>query len=312
MIALAVFWACAPSSNDGDSGPSAHERLCADAPGAVFFRGVSAPPVEQAGFGGPMTLALPGDWLLCEGDWEVELEVTSDDVRLVGLGPDSSILRGGENHGVLSADGVQGLELRDLEVAGGHGVGSLGNFGGSGLTLTESSTNVSGVRFYDNQSPGMGGGMLLYDGEATLVDTEFVENQAVGGGGLTIWPGTVHAERVRFYGNEADAGEGGGVALYQGATGVFRDVHFELNVAGRWGGAVLTNASSVGLHDCELDQNAAVAGGALYFNSGGIDVHDSDFRDNWPHDVYDLERDASQDVGSDASFRCSDDHGCEE
>lgn len=292
-----------------DSEPSAHAALCADRPGAVFFQDASSGHVvEQSDFEGARTPALPGEWLLCEGDWTVDLLVTADDVHLVGLGRGLSVLRGGDEHGALSAEEVQGLELRSLTVAGADEVSDPALLR-SGATLHESSATVVDVAFVGNHSPGMGGGLLLDGGTLELQDVEFRENGAVGGAALAIWPGTVTAERVDFLDNMA-AVEGGAVALYTESTASIRDATFRGNVSG-YGGALMSSRSDLRLEDSRFEDNTGDQGGALFFRSGTLSVRDSDFHDNQPDDLYDYGREEAWNLGAQASVDCDDEEGCQ-
>ncbi|MFZ9691305.1 MAG: BACON domain-containing protein, partial [Phycisphaerales bacterium] len=122
---------------------------------------------------------------------------------------------------------------------------------GAGLAAIGASLELNRVEFRGNVGSELGGGMLLRDCEAVLIDVVIAENFAnVRGGGIDAQGGTLTLVGVLVEENET-AGQGGGIA-WLGGTGL--------------GGAALTISGS------DVILNIAASGGGLWIAPGVDDV----------------------------------------
>jgi hypothetical protein len=160
-----------------------------------------------------------------------------DELKLIGAGPDSTIIDGNQNGRVIKVgdDASPPLEI-------------------SGFTITNGSTN------------GRGGGMQIkMTGDILLSDLIISNNQANTGGGIIVegiggaWNGEAHVivENVIFSGNHA-TGNGGGYSVYDDyVSTLFKSVTFANNSAGGSGG---------GMHIYGMSHYAVLANSILWNN----------------------------------------------
>jgi len=81
--------------------------------------------------------------------------------------------------------------------------------------------NVSGGGIDGNSASEQGGGVYVYDGSATLNETQVVSNSAKNGGGVGVWGGSATLNGTQVLGNSAD--NGGGIDLFGNGTIVAAD-----------------------------------------------------------------------------------------
>jgi hypothetical protein len=160
-----------------------------------------------------------------------------DELKLIGAGPDSTIIDGNQNGRVIKVgdDASPPLEI-------------------SGFTITNGSTN------------GRGGGMQIkMTGDILLSDLIISNNQANTGGGIIVegiggaWNGEAHVivENVIFSGNHA-TGNGGGYSVYDDyVSTLFKSITFANNSAGGSGG---------GMHIYGMSHYAVLANSILWNN----------------------------------------------
>ncbi|MDT4921874.1 MAG: hypothetical protein QOI15_2776, partial [Pseudonocardiales bacterium] len=122
-------------------------------------------------------------------------------------------------HGINSGT----TTLRNLVFTGGTGAP-----GGAVLFEGASNPTIDTVKFLDNHSADVGGGLAIFStspsGTITVVDTHFGDGTAAGansaskGGGAAIYPGPapLYLTKAGFDRNEATAGAGGGLYLARG------------------------------------------------------------------------------------------------
>jgi len=75
---------------------------------------------------GDVTLTDPGELWICTGTWEVNLTVTTDELTIIGSGPDATTLDGGGADVVIHADNVAKFRVEELTITNGrssHGGG---------------------------------------------------------------------------------------------------------------------------------------------------------------------------------------------
>ncbi|MGA1467062.1 MAG: hypothetical protein ACO38V_05430, partial [Phycisphaerales bacterium] len=122
---------------------------------------------------------------------------------------------------------------------------------GAGLAAIGASLELNRVEFRGNAGTELGGGLLLRDCDAVLIDVTIAENSAaLRGGGIDAQGGTLTLVGVLIEENQT-GGQGGGIA-WSGGTGL--------------GGAALT------LFNTDVILNVASSGGGLWIAPGVDDV----------------------------------------
>jgi hypothetical protein len=188
----------------------------------------------------------------------------SDDVTLVGLSPDRTIIHANGQERVLSMAGVN-VTLRDLMLTGGVTGGSGGAIliGGGSLTLER-------VAVAGNQAEGYGGGIHSEGGATVTVrQSAFTDNRAgQQGGAMRSAGGAVRVENSTLSRNHAAQGgaifHAGGIVALVNVTGVG-------NSAASEGGGIHATGDGVNLLNTILSENSAPLGPNCLgrFTSGG-------------------------------------------
>jgi predicted outer membrane repeat protein len=173
------------------------------------------------------------------------------------------------------------FNLQNLTVANGF-AGPDGPDGGgmwvSGANGQVTTVNIAHVTFSDNVNTyvgGMGGGGLSsYNGNLTLTDVTFRDNQAMTGGGMSNTYGIVTLSGVTFSGNSAvgsfNDGYGCGGLISGMSNLTMTNVTFSNNSA-EFGGAMCKMMGSATLTNVTFSGNEATyMGGAIYNNSSGF------------------------------------------
>ncbi len=101
---------------------------------------------EGAPLDGEVVLDTAGTLIICGGTHPVHLRVKSDDITIVGVGPEPAVLDGTASGSVLRAEGVQGLKIDNVVVTGG-----LAELGG-GVWLDGSEAELTSVVFVGNEA----------------------------------------------------------------------------------------------------------------------------------------------------------------
>jgi predicted outer membrane repeat protein len=134
----------------------------------------------------------------------------------------------------------------ELAMQGGEIVENVGNSGGGGVYLEESTCSFDGVAFVDNQGWTAGG---IYLGNASV----------------NVVNDTLEITGCRFIGNHTVNGSGGGLRLQEVGTSVV-NTEFVANTATTVGGGVYGRANFVGA--TFANNTAPTAGAALYAPAG--------------------------------------------
>ncbi len=213
-----------------------------------------------------------------------ELPIT-DDVIITGLNAsgsklDLTISAGGTSR-IFAIDAAAApgelnqVDLDNLTLADGNA--GAGNDGGA--VFIADGNDVGILQSVVKQSTAAnGGGIYAGDGFLLLSETEVISNVATagvantGGGGLFVAGGWVEVSFVRFTLNEStDLGDGGAILSGPDSeVNVFASQIRE-NQAGRAGGGIEVNQSSVVLADVLLENNiTGVNGGGLHTSASGI------------------------------------------
>ena len=122
---------------------------------------------------------------------------------------------------------------------------------GAGLAAIGASIELNRVEFRDNAGTEFGGGILLRDSDAVLIDVVVAQNSAtLRGGGIDAQGGTLMLVGVLVEENQT-GGEGGGIA---------------------WGGGVGLGGAALTISNSDLILNVAASGGGLWIAPGVDDV----------------------------------------
>jgi len=181
------------------------------------------------------------------GTWPTNLIVRNTDLRIRGAGRDQTILDGGSAGGVIDILGAAVLDLSDLTLRGGKA--------GEG----------GGIRAQSPSSP---------DLQAFLQSVDFVENEAVKGGGANFNGSSyVELRDVRFLDNGA-AVDGGGLYLRVTDEVIATHTSFAGNIALANGGALLSIDGHMKWTNGLCVDNLAARGGCVRVENNGdtIDV----------------------------------------
>jgi CSLREA domain-containing protein len=188
----------------------------------------------------------------------------SDDVTLIGLSPDRTILHANGQERVLSMAGVN-VTLRDLMLTGGVTGGSGGAIliGGGNLTLER-------VAVAGNQADGYGGGIQSEGGATvTIRQSAFTDNRAgQQGGAMRSDSGALRIENSTLSRNQADQG---GAIFHAGGSVTLVNVTGVGNSAASEGGGIHATGDGVSLLNTILAENSAPLGANCLgrFTSGG-------------------------------------------
>jgi Bacterial Ig-like domain (group 3) len=187
-----------------------------------------------------------------------------------------------------------------LTVAGsaftGNRAASSTHANGGGIFNDGATLTVSGSTFTNNVAigeggpsgevfGGVGGGISIYSGPATISDSTFTDN-SVGyyGGGIYIVSGPVTISDSTFTGNSASYGGGGGIYIVSGpvtiSDSIFADNHFN-PIYTQSGGGIYIYSGPVTISASTFTGNFANdGGGGIYIYSGTATISDSTVTDN--------------------------------
>ncbi len=151
------------------------------------------------------------------------LPAVATDMAIVGpgSGPGSLTIDAMGSFRLFDMSQPRHFQLQDLTLTGGRTTGS--GHPGAGLRAINGTTVIlEQVRFADNVAESSSGGAIIFTGiSLSIIDSEFVDNQAggvgVGGGGIRASNGAqILIERTSFISNEAR--QGGAIDLNNGAA----------------------------------------------------------------------------------------------
>jgi hypothetical protein len=107
-----------------------------------------------------------------------------------------------------------------------------------------------------------GGGLLMWDGSATIANCKFLSNSGTYGGGAFVRSSSAPIIDSEFHSNTASV-QGGGVCWLGSGTAELTRCSFTENSTGYYGGGVLVATESLHLTNCRFAGNTAYYGGGL-------------------------------------------------
>jgi CSLREA domain-containing protein len=163
---------------------------------------------------------------------------------------------------------------------------SAGNTGGAVSNSSGGTGSISGCRFAGNHAGSTGGGGIsVFSGALTIVNTSIDDNSAAGNGGGLRVGGSATLTNCTISGNTAGTSGGGVYLTYSGGTATLTDCTVSGNSAGTSGGGLAVGGSMYGssatatLNKCTVSGNTAAQGGGL-FNAGTLSVASSNITGN--------------------------------
>ncbi len=232
-----------------------------------------------------MDAALAGGGLVdfnCGGA-DHTIIITSTKIIVANTSIDGSgliTISGGNSVGVFVVNAGATLTIENLTVVEGN---APGPGGGAILNLGELYVNHS--QLHNNQTPGMGGGIMNTPNGTVTIQESSVTNNRVGSNGGGIYnQGSLTVEQgSRFASNTAFGIKAGGIAN-EGGTLTVRDTTFAENVvSGAFGGAIDSNMGTAMITDTTFSGNEAGWGGAISVGTGEVHVNNSRFVENAGH-----------------------------
>lgn len=203
---------------------------------------------------GDEIVVAPGTWT-GSGDAVVDLLGKSITLRSSD-GPDATVIDG---QGLRRGIACISAEIGETRIEGFTVRNGLGGW---------FDLNADGVQ---DPNEFVGGGMLVWYANPTVVGCDFIGNTAANGGALYANFGSPVIESTVFVSNVADVG--GACYLNLLSSPAMSGCIFADNTAVLGGAVYASYGSNVTMTGCELDGNAAYSsGGAIYALSGGIDL----------------------------------------
>ncbi|MCS6844857.1 MAG: right-handed parallel beta-helix repeat-containing protein [Caldilineales bacterium] len=234
--------------------------------------------------------------IVSAGTYRERLHIRSS-VRVIGAGPDLTIVQGDGNATVVSISGVdRSTVLEGMTIAGG------GGSGGGGVHISGASPTLRRLRIVNNtlNSGPTGGGLLIVGGANPLLEeVEVRGNRATAGAAVGVWDAQATLRRCTVADNVgqgpggsyfgaiyADSNStvvieestvrnntgalGAGLSLVGNSTATVLNSRFEGNQAQDQGGAILaTGRSRLNLNGVEIVANRSARDGA------GVTVHNA-------------------------------------
>lgn len=144
---------------------------------------------------------------------------------------------------------------------------------GGGLWNNDASVTLTGVTFKNNTATNSGGGMYNSVPDpgltTTLTDVDFIDNSAPSAGGLYHYnwstPNTsaLNGTDVRFLGNHATGGDGGGLTVAVGNATLVNALFSGNTATGRGGGAVVNTYTNATVTNATFSGNSAPTGAGI-------------------------------------------------
>ena len=162
--------------------------------------------------------------------------------------------------------------------------------GGGGGIVVQSNMSLVDCVFTENTA-GDGAGLSLYQSSPEITGCEFMSNLALGGGGAIegFQSSSPNVTSCSFISNQAGVppiqGRGGAMYFQDGCRPTIEDSSFEFNEAVTGGGAFFSSDSDAQIKDCLFTGNTASSwAGGVYATAGSDVILDScDFSFNDPH-----------------------------
>jgi hypothetical protein len=157
---------------------------------------------------------------------------------------------------------------------------NTGTGAGGGLVIVGGAPQFNTVLFNGNESSGNGGAVSIYNSSSLPVfqSTQFNNNTALSGGGISLSAGTLSILDGQFYLNTASGaggGSGGGILNDSGTLTLTR-VTFSTNTA-ITGGGLNTYTGTATLTDVTFSDNNAGAGAGIYNSLTDLSIDSATF-----------------------------------
>ncbi|MDM8559296.1 hypothetical protein [Candidatus Parabeggiatoa sp. HSG14] len=207
-------------------------------------------------------------------DIDVYKTILSGDIGTTSNNSDNSYHVVTAGSGVLGSTIIEGITIQD-----GNANGAGENNGGG--VLNSGSPKFINVIFSTNTASNNGGGIYNeVSGKPTLTNTTFSSNTAgQNGGGMYNEDRTGNSftmSRVTFQGNEATAGNGGGLYAGNGSITQISNSLFSGNLAGGNGGGIYNKTITATLSQVTMSGNLANGkGGGIYNDGGTLTINNS-------------------------------------
>lgn len=278
----------------GDVEPTAEISVCAsgEADHATIAHAIDAAPagalITVCAGTYPERLVIEHKGLILRGEeaGATILDAGGDGVALTvrdtsdpGLRVEGLTIRGGASNG---AGG--GVRCQDswLALAGDVLRDNRADTGGGGLYADACELEVTDTAFLANQGAERGGGALLVDTSGEVSGGRFEDNQAVYGGGVHIAEGSVLLRDNSIENNVAELRGGG---LYHDSDAPVEDNVIADNAAGWTGGGVHIVEHAPVLRGNQVRGNRSENdGGGIYVHQGTAAILDGEISDNWSGD----------------------------
>ena len=158
---------------------------------------------------------------------------------------------------------IKGITFENGNGSNGHG-GAINV--GTGATLVAQDCVFTNNRSSDNQ-----GGAVYASGTANFTNCVFKNNEANGGGAVSVQNGTLNMNNCELQRNTA-SNRGGAIAVFQSSTATFRNTTIADNTATNKGGGVFayTSTSTATFYNSIIARNTSTSGGdsVAEFGSG--------------------------------------------
>jgi len=201
-----------------------------------------------------MSTAVPGDTIhVGIGTFDGNV-VMKNDVSILGLGPNASILRGIVAAPVITASGISANStVSQLTITGGAGSP------GGGIYASNSSLTISDNVITDND----GGGIYCSNASPAILRNTINANT---GGGIFCTGSSPTITANAIYGNTSSTYGGGGIMCYSGSSPMIVNNTISGNSAATYGGGGVAcyTASAPTLINNTIVGNSALAGGGIY------------------------------------------------
>jgi hypothetical protein len=217
---------------------------------------MSALPVAAAGVS--FYVATTGDNTNDGLSWQTAWQDIQYAINQAGAGDTINVAAGIYNENITLKDGVAVLGAgADVTIIDG---------GGNGTVITADSvgptTRLEGFTVTRGNAP-RGGGMYNKNSSPVVTGCVFLSNTAACGGGIYNYHSSPTITSCTFSANSVSM-RGGGIYNYANSSPVVANCIFSANSAADQGGGMYNNDSSPSLTNCTFSSNTAACGGGMY------------------------------------------------
>ena len=252
-------------------------------PGLLRIIDIRRVPSEYATIQEALDAANPYDTILIAAGtyYETNLTPGDDDLVIQGvldadgnpaviIGPDPNEK---SSASIMSIDGVDGLRIEAIQLAGNQ------SSTGAGMAVESGSLVVEDCVFSDN----LGGGLNCFSADMTINSCTFRDNASAGGGGTLFDQSLATLDDCEFENNQAK-GPGGAIASKASDLSV-SDCRFESNSTLTVGGAIFADSSTLDIINSEARANVASQGGGLFLSSTQTSIASTRICGNAPDQI---------------------------